>query len=360
MSERDLLDPLRAADRALSATTLSSAARERIGDSLRTAANRAPRPRSAILGPAIAFALGGAAVWLLLPGGAEPAAPRPEAQPAVRAAGFTWEGSRCSATERDGGLSLDGWCRVSMERIGLSISSRRQAELVRLDDGVRLAAGSAEFEVAHREGGPPVQVRVSAGIIEVTGTRFIVEQERGGGHVDLLEGSIRFRAVDGSVTPVQQGTRFAWVDRSVAAPPVAEAPVAEAPVPAPSGAEAPVAAPSGSAPPVAAPPVPVEDRSRIAPRPMLPAEAAAGVIERVQALRAERRYQEAVELLRQERARSWEHRTAEILSFEEGDLLERVGDERAACLHWRAHQARFRGRRYRQPIDRALARLGCR
>jgi hypothetical protein len=328
MTERDLLGPLRAADRALSTTPLSSAARERIGDHLR-AATRAKSLRSAIVWPSIAFALGGAAVWLFLLSGAEPAAPRPEAQPAVRAAGFTWEGIRCSATERAGGLSLDGWCRVRVETLGLSISSRRQAEIVRHDDGVRLAAGSAEFEVAHREGDRPVHVRVSAGVIEVTGTRFIVEQESGGGHVDLLEGSIRFRAADGRITPVQQGTRFAWLDRAA------------------------VAAPPETAPPA-------RPQPRIAPRRFLPGEAAAGVIERVHALRAERRYQEAVDLLRKERARDWDNRTAEVLSFEEGDLLERVGDDRAACLHWRAHQARFRGGTYREPIDRALARLGCR
>lgn len=315
MNERDLLGPLREADRALSAASLSADARERIAARLSRG-----RSRPRLLVPALVLATGVAAAWIV-------SRPAPVA-PAVRRAGFSWEGDACSATERAGGLSLDGVCRVSVEALGVSISSRHRVEMRRSERGVRLADGRFEFDVEHRSD-RPVEVWVSAGVIEVIGTRFIVEQGRGRGHVDLLEGRIQFRDARGEVTRVEPGSRFVWID----AP----------------------AEPARPEPPSPPPPIEVEPAQ---PRVLSSADATE-IIQRVQALRGERRYREAVELLRRARGRRWDRRTAEVLSFEEGNLIEHLEQDRA-CVHWRRHRARFRGGAYRDAVARALTRLDCR
>jgi ferric-dicitrate binding protein FerR (iron transport regulator) len=346
--QRDLLAPLRAAGEALSRANLSHAARQRIGDRLAEAA-AAPRRRSALL-PGVALALAaGIAVWLMV--ARDRAQPQPAAEPTVApaapgAAGrsFAWEGLTCSAAEQGPTLTADGGCRVRVDQMGMSISSRAEVELVRLDDGVRLARGSAEFEVAHRDSRQPVRVWVSGGSIEVTGTRFTVHQHARGGHVDLIDGGIRFRATDGTTTAIRPGTRFVWLDRP---PP---APARDATPPAP---EIRRQLPRPPRPPRA--PRPARD-----PRVPISGDAAARAIEDVQALRAERRYRDAARLLRHLRAANWDRSTAEVLSFEEGDVLEHLGDDRAACAHWRAHQARFPGGTYRAAIERAQRRLRCR
>jgi hypothetical protein len=361
---RDLVRLLRAADERISRASLSHEAHARIRAELTTAARGRPRDRSRRLLPLAGALCGAAALWLvmrLLGGPAED----PEVT-AVRAAGFAWQGARCSAAESAGSLTLDGECRVRAEEQGISISSRGQAEIVRLDDGVQLARGTAEFEVAHRPRRQPVRVRVSAGAIEVTGTRFIVEQSGQGGHVDLLEGSIRFRAKDDTVTQVRPGTRFTWVDPP--SPPRPAVPPAGAPPP-PIAAGVDAAA-AGRVDPAPAPATATATATgsatasaKHAPRASAgarsPASSAARLIERVQVLRAQRRYQEAIDLLRQAQARSWDPDTAEILSFEEGDLLDRAGDPARACDHWRAHAKRFPGGMYREAVSEALSRPRC-
>jgi TolA-binding protein len=354
---RDLLVALRAAEQALAQETLSAEAKARIAGKLAAAGDRARRRRSAAL-PVMALALGATAAWLIAlrsPGDPTtwPAAERPAV---VRAAGFSWEGTGCAATEGAASMRLDGGCRARVEDMQLSISSGRQAELIRLDDGVRLARGSAEFEVAHRDRGRPLRVWVSGGVIEVTGTRFVLEQRPDGGHVDLIEGSIRFRAADGTVTLIRPGHRFTWFDP----PAPAEAPDAALP---PGG---PVDSDRGVTRRAPALPRRVDTQQKAAGAAMEgrrrspSSEAAEELVEAVQALRAQRRYRAAVDLLEQSRAVEWDRRTAQILSFEEGDLLEQLDDKDAACAHWRAHQARFPGGIHDGPIRIALARLRCR
>jgi transmembrane sensor len=339
--ERDLLAALKAADQELSRATLSAEAKARIGDKLASAIERGRHRRSTFL-PVMAVALAGAAALLWIMSSPVPTAPPAKAPAVARAAGFAWQGTGCSTA--DGALHLDGSCRARVEEMQLSISSGRQAELIRLDDGVRLRRGSAEFEVVPRDKRRPLRVWVSRGAIEVTGTRFTVEQRQGGGHVDLLEGSIRFRAADGTVTLIHPGTRFEWLDRPPA-PKTADRAVSGQPPAPPSRVE--TGRPAG--------------RATGKPRsPSVSSEAADDLIEAVHALRAERRYREAADLLEKTRTMDWDRRTAEVLSVEEGDLLEHLGDKRTACAHWRAHVARFPGGRHGDAIRKARARLSCR
>jgi predicted negative regulator of RcsB-dependent stress response len=80
----------------------------------------------------------------------------------------------------------------------------------------------------------------------------------------------------------------------------------------------------------------------------------------VEVLRAQRRYDEAIELLRRPHGRSWDPHTAEVLSLEEGDLLDRAGDSARACADWRAHARQFPTGTYREAVTEALSRPRCR
>lgn len=85
------------------------------------------------------------------------------------------------------------------------------------------------------------------------------------------------------------------------------------------------------------------------------------MIEAAERLRRSGRYAEAASTLRDALKRRWPTRTADVLSYELGRLLERrVRDREAACEHWRGHLERFANTRYRTRIERSLTALSCR
>ncbi|HTE54965.1 MAG TPA: FecR domain-containing protein [Kofleriaceae bacterium] len=411
---KDLLGPLREADRELSRATLAPRTRQRIEDRLAdasdAAAARGHGKRRVVLAVAAAAVIAFAA-WARQDRG-ERDDRRPPAS--GRVAGFAWRGDACRAADRAGALVLDGTCRAEVDELGIAISSRGAAELVRVEAGVRLVGGTAEFQVEHVAADHPVvRVAVSAGVIEVTGTRFTVVEEPGRGHVDLHEGRIQFRAADDTLTAVEPGRRLVWVapkrevrgDHAAAAAPAAPAsihkrvasePAAAAaldeptasPSPAPrdratrapairhsairqpairrqavATAPAPAASARSAAPPPTAPP---PAATALPPPPVvpvpthLPDQAAASLIDRVLALRAERRYREAADLLRQASRQNWRPSTAELLSYEEGDIRARLPDRAAACDHWRRHRTRFPAALHAAAIEKSMKRLGCR
>ncbi|MCK6547250.1 hypothetical protein L6R52_15470, partial [Myxococcota bacterium] len=79
--------------------------------------------------------------------------------------------------------------------------------------------------------------------------------------------------------------------------------------------------------------------------------------ERVTTLIAEGRAGEAAALITTLLEAPIDARTAEVLSFELGLLLEKkLGDDDGACRHWRAHRARFGAGRYGDALAEAEAR----
>jgi hypothetical protein len=184
-----------------------------------------------------------------------------------------------------------------------------------------------------------VEVVVSAGRIQVLGTRFVVFQGPRGGHVDLVEGAIRFVPDAGEPRTIVPGERLAWGslrepnEEAHADPPVEESKSS----PASMRARRPSDAPDRGG----SPPAPID----------VPLDQIAG-------LRAAGRYGDAVDLIRSiDRARL-DRRTAEVLSYEEGSILQDHLDRGdAACRHWAEHLRRFPRGRY---DDRVLARHeGC-
>lgn len=209
---------------------------------------------------------------------------------------------------------------------------------------VRVRSGKVLFEVETvPPGDSPVEVGVSHGTIEVVGTRFAVEQQGAGGHVDLLEGKIRFHHPDGRVEDVLPGQRLSWGEPAVepTRPDIEAQPLAQAEVI------------DDSATTLELQPQRRRSRGR-----GTDAQAAA-IIERVTELRANKRFGAAITELRRALRRSWDGRTAQVLSYELGELLRAAEDPLGACEHFVAHQRKYPQGRYASAVDRVLARLEC-
>ena len=90
-------------------------------------------------------------------------------------------------------------------------------------------------------------------------------------------------------------------------------------------------------------------------------EEATAIIDAVTRLRAQGRYAEAADVLRRaDRERRWDARTAQVLSYELGEIIERhLGDREAACAHWARHAERWASGRYARAVGAAQERLGC-
>lgn len=337
---------------------------------------------------------------------------------------FTVQGEGCRHHQSADETVLDGTCRLvssamavhSWERVRLSHERSPDQDVVQ--DVVRIRRGAAMFDITTvLPGEAPTRIAVSHGTIEVLGTRFTIEQTAHGGHVDLFEGRIRFIALDGSSTEIAPGQRYTW-GQTVAALTLTPPPsVADAVDSAPSDARSPAsgsmesttdanlekaqrfepdlvaeaveageAAEAGEVAEVAeaagsrdAAPVSPRAESRPSvgrrparkpathsapearPTPSGSSDEAAAIIEEVARLRAQGRYADAASVLRRaNKARRWDRRTAQVLSYELGEIIERhLDDTAAACKHWARHQARFRGGRYARAITAAQERLDC-
>ncbi|MCA9621667.1 MAG: FecR domain-containing protein [Myxococcales bacterium] len=206
--------------------------------------------------------------------------------------------------------------------------------------GVTVERGTIRFEVARGKGRR--EVAVSGGVIEITGTRFVVTEDGRRGKVELEEGSIRFHRGhprgDETVTPLTPGESLSWqaeapsdddaVDTDSSATPAAQ--------PTPSAGPA----VSASATPSATPPTP-------------------SLIQRVERLRAQGKYREAEQLLAEE-TEDLDAGTRERLSYERGSLLARqLDDAPAACAHFHQHLATYPDGRYTAEVKQMLGQLHC-
>ncbi len=258
-------------------------------------------------------------------------------QPAVGA--FQVEGphARCLVRAADGAADLAADCSLVASHMTVQAW---EAASVRTDGrNVQVRSGKVLFEVETvPRGEPAVEVSVSHGTIEVIGTRFAVEQKDGGGHVDLLEGKIRFHHPEGRVEEVLPGQRLSWGETSVPAPSASQDP------PEPVGVSDPEQA--------------IEPDRRRGRGRGTDAQAAE-IIERVTELRAEKRFGAAITELRRALRRSWDGRTAQVLSYELGELLRASEDPLGACEHFVAHQRKYPKGRYTSAVDRVLERLEC-
>ncbi|MEM6291803.1 MAG: FecR domain-containing protein [Myxococcota bacterium] len=297
--------------------------------------------------PAASFAAGAALVLAVV--GARWLQPEPSAlvssgvsvalAPTPTVGAFRVGGEGCVASGNAEDTTLAPHCRLEAEH--MTVEVWEQASVRAQGQSVTVNRGRVLFDVEPvRDLSKPVAVGVSHGRIEVVGTRFAVQQSATGGHVDLLEGKIRFHQPDGVVVDVLPGERHAWGDEAVA-PFDAEVEILET--------DAPHVEPESD-------PKSARSRSR---RRSVSAAAAARIIERVTELRAEKRYGAAISELRRALRRPWDARTAQVLSYELGELLRTAEDTEGACQHFEAHQAAYPRGRYRGAVDRVMRRLHC-
>lgn len=353
------LKALRAADERWSKALPSAEADLRIRAALSA---KRPAPLAYKLVPAMAFSLGlgvaiSAALWRAPTPSMSPTSP---ATP-VAVLGFEPSVEPCSAAEERGALLARGACSYALAAPGLHLRTDGLAKLEPLPDGVRLLRGRARFHVDKvKAGAPPVRVVVQRGAIEVLGTEFVVVEEEEGGHVDLLEGRIRFRDASGAITEVQPGRRLRWSNAS--------GPFLEGS----ESGEPPIAGPDASRTAPAAPvlptgPGPTRVRGKVpapTPEPSVtpsPVDRAASkaafeaALAEIAALRTQGRYSEAVRALEVLETSAAGQREREVLGFEIGRLLEvQIGDRRRACAHWTAYLREFPAGRYQAQVARSL------
>lgn len=375
MTERPtFLDELRELDHTRQAEQLRPGAVHRIARRLDAELLQAELPvRRRTWIPMLTFAAGAAMVLAVFAFGEPEVATRHEAAPAPMHAAWQVVGDDCHVIRSEHELVLDGSCRVEPTRAGVVIESRATTRLRPIAGGVALVDGTALFEVMSGPEGIPWRVEVPGGVLELLGTRLSVVVAEDRGHVDLLEGTMRFVTEDGRVHAVEPGERFRFgADGALATwvePGDAEALAGEAGV----VASASVAAEPDDQPALAA-------GERLAALGRETDEAAEGkagrsrgrsgaavpsseelrrVVDQVAELRAQRQYQAAVSLLRDALRERWDRHTREVLSYELGTILSTQLHDAGACAHWAAHREQFPAGRYARAIDRAEHRLSC-
>ncbi len=307
--------------------------------------------------PAATFVAGASVVFAVVGFGARtPQAPPPLEAPAevvVAAAPtpalgvFALEGDGCQGTPGDAQTTLRGNCRLVSDRLSAQVWG--DAELAEDSGALAVRGGQLLFDVAPvAPGDPKVRIGVSHGTIEVIGTKFVVNQGDDGGYVDLFEGEIRFVEPGGRVVELSPGQRHEWGAAAL----LAEA--ADDPDP----IEIILEEDESDAAFEAEEPSPRRRRRRRSQRDR--SARAAEIIGHVGVLRAQRKYRAAVVELRAALRERWDRRTAEVLSYELGELLHRhLGERQAACDHLRQHQERFENGRYDTAIERTRAKLQC-
>jgi transmembrane sensor len=336
----DFEKALREAERAREHRTLRQGAAYRISEEvLAGRARRSPLRRRAGLLAAVAAlpVLAFLAFRISQPGPAPSPSPSPPrmqlAQPEASAPGPRLP------TAPDGQMALGAGDPKFDAALRLHVQAVEDtgAVLVREDAGLRVVQGAARFDVQPRAPGEAeVAVLVSHGRIEVLGTAFTVVQGEDGGEVTLHHGRIRYRGDgDGREVLLAPGESLRWP-----LPPSAVAEVAPGPAP-PPGRQGPRPHPS----PRRAPAVDVE-----------------ALIEELELLRRQGRFEEAVTRLDGVLRGELPEATAERLSYELGSILTwQLRSRERGCAVWAAHRERHgAGGRYAAEVGRAERALGCR
>ena len=315
-----LLEAIREADRALASGHLTASASHRIRTAIREHRTGPQRPwRAAWVVPA---ALGAVALSVALA-----LATRPTFQ------SKSTERGPCITSASADAIALSGACTMSFGAMDVETSGA--TTLSETPDGVHLLQGMGIFRVRPVPvGHEPVRIRVGGGVIEVIGTKFVVEQHPGGGTIELLEGTIRFVSSSMKETILHAGERLSWVDAPPAPPVVSSSAASAYP-------GRPPLTGSGSA-----------DIGRESAYDL-------GADDRPALHAALRRFNE---LRRDARYTEEEHLRAELepASFDLGNALENAHAEPSRiCAHWHWHVGRFPAGIYNGAIERKMRKLGC-
>lgn len=243
-------------------------------------------------------------------------------------------------------LELGAGAEVSDVPRGVTVTALSRASVRRELRGIRVLSGQVHFAVVKRPAAAGVvRVLVSAGAIEVHGTRFTVtESGAGSGQVELHEGAIDFVDEAGSHHPLRPGDSLRW---PLAPPPEVEPEEDDELVPLGPVRE-----------PVPRPKLDLRSQE-VDWRAFDQRVHAEAVVTQLTQLRRRGAWDDAVRLLERELNRGAPD-TRERLSFELGTIYTwQLKDPRAACAHWAQHRREYPAGRFDAEVDRALATLGC-
>lgn len=303
--------------------------------------------------PAATFVAGASVVFAVVglgartPESALPVEVAVAAPPTAALGAFALEGDGCEGMPGEAQTTLRGNCRLVSDRLSAQVWG--DAAVAESQGALAVRGGQLLFDVAPvAKGEPKVRIGVSHGTIEVIGTKFVVNQGDDGGYVDLFEGEIHFVEPGGRIVELHPGQRHEWGAAAL----LAEA--AEDPDPIEIILEEDESDEAFGAD------EPSRKRRNRRRSQRDRSARAAEIIGHVGVLRAQRKYRAAVVELRAALRERWDRRTAEVLSYELGELLHRhLGERQAACDHLRKHQERFENGRYDTAIERTRAKLQC-
>lgn len=259
--------------------------------------------------------------------------PEPELEERVQPApGLSLISEACAWSSSDELLRFEAGCRIRLAQPAMELEIWAPTRLSPIADGVAVHDGAVLFSVEHVDDHDrPARVAVSGGTIEVLGTRFAIHQARDDGHVDLIDGAIRFRRLDGEVEAVEPGQRYRWGGATPEPSEASEPPQPHAPDP-------------GEAP--------------TQPEPDTSGSLADGLAE-VARLRRAGEIDAAIAKLDMLAREQSDPRTLEVISYERGTLVERSTTASRACEFWSEHLRRFPSGRYDDEVERRLAQLEC-
>ena len=297
-----------------------------------------------VLAPVAAAALA-LLIWIVMPGSGERAKQKP-----TLVGGFELAHGKVRESAPGQVSCGSPRCQLRAAGMGVRLELTRGAVAAHGEQELRLLRGKTTFSVQPvKEGGAPVRVRVSHGVIEVLGTRFTIWQDRGRGRVLLQEGAIQFRAQGGRVIKLSPGQELRWP--LVPGPASTSTSTSTSTSKSKSTSTARSTA-SSSRKPGRAP-------AKKAKPPPPPFDTGA-LVERVERLRLQGRYGEAARALSLALPRISDRVMRERLSFELGAILsDQLQDRAAACRHWERHLRAHGRARYGAQIAAARARLGC-
>jgi hypothetical protein len=374
MLEPKILDALREADAHFQRQETSARLDVRVFDALDASEAHPSSGRSFPVGLTwgLSGALaGGLAVFFMTPLRTEGPSPSPESE---RLAKVLMTGQACALSEGGQRLRLEPGCQA------VSMSPRMKLEA--LDDGwldltaadVRVVEGEVAFVVERPAAIEPVGVLVSAGRLEVISGRFSVREDGQRGAVQVESGTVRFVDEEGHRSEVARDESFGWSAGSGASP--SERPDLSGARPGPRvvpgrkvSARSPKPASSSEAGGSRAPAQGDEVKAveadettaegKTAWDDAVDAQDLERVLERVSELRALGAVHRTARLLKKVLERDLDPGTAEILSFELGEVLVELEDMPAACVHWKAYIERFPEGTYASEVDRIRSRLRC-
>jgi len=237
----------------------------------------------------------------------------------------------CALDPNASSLRLPAQCkRAEVQVNGDGWQLEQGATVVRVADGARVERGRVRFRVRPRKrpGDKPFVVKVSHAEVRVIGTVFVIDQQESRGTVQVSEGVIEVLWHDGTRQRVAAGQSASW-PRVDDAKPLSE--------PEPAQAKTIDAGIKRG-----------ETRAHAAPD-------LDAVMERLLLLRSQKRYGEAVDLLRGTLATPGMSAVQrERISYELGLALDASGTP--SCAHWRDHAARFGTKRNTRALEERLAR----